>query len=280
MRIPSFALLAALLLALGVNTVRSADLTWTNSVSSDWNNAANWIPEQVPTASDHVIINSGNVTIPADGAFAIMDWMGGSIYGSLTVLSNGVLNLSGSAVENLFGPLTNAGTVVCTGTGNLRVFYGPGNGWYGAIYNLPGALFDIQNDQYYLNNYTGNEAFYNAGTLRKSAGGGITYIYPQLNNTGLVEADAGTLALETGGIIDGQYQAVAGATILFSGSFTSGSAPLLTGPGAFLFTGGTLTLLSDLIPNLQLLGGTLALGPAFQGGSITNLRSEASCRER
>src|ERR1017187_3054202 len=91
MRIPSFALLAALLLALGGNTVRSADLTWTNSVSSDWNNAANWIPEQVPTASDHVIINSGSVTIPADGVFAIMDWAGGSISGSLSVATNAVL---------------------------------------------------------------------------------------------------------------------------------------------------------------------------------------------
>src|ERR1035438_8063548 len=100
MRIPSFALLAALLLALGGNTVRSADLTWTNSVSSDWNSAANWIPQQVPTASDHVIINSGSVTIPADGAFAIMDWTGGDVYGSLTVASNGVLNVGGSAARS------------------------------------------------------------------------------------------------------------------------------------------------------------------------------------
>jgi hypothetical protein len=40
--------------------------------------------------------------------------------------------------------------------------------------------------------------FDNAGTLRKSAGGGITYFYPQLNNTGLLEVDAGTLAIESG----------------------------------------------------------------------------------
>src|ERR1039457_4103618 len=99
MRIPSFALLAALLLALGGNTVRSADLTWTNSVSSDWNNATNWTPQQVPTASDHVIINSGSVTVPADGAFAMMDWTGGAISGALNVASNGVLNLLGGSVS-------------------------------------------------------------------------------------------------------------------------------------------------------------------------------------
>ena len=39
----------------------------------------------------------------------------------------------------------------------------------------------------------------------------------------------------------------------------------------FQFTGGTLTLLNDAIPNLQMLGGTLVLGPAIQGGNITNL---------
>src|ERR1017187_8154538 len=197
MRIPSFALLAALLLALGGNTVRSADLTWTNSVSSDWNNAANWIPEQVPTASDHVIINSGNVTIPADGAFAMMDWTGGSISGALTVMSNAVLNISGSAGKDLEGPLTNAGSVVWTGSGQLVMLYRPDYGYYGMVYNQPGGLFDIQTDAL-LENYNGNEAFNNAGTLRKSAGSSISYFSPQLNNTGLVEADAGTLAIGNG----------------------------------------------------------------------------------
>src|ERR1035441_3099045 len=197
MRIPSFALLAALLLALGGNTVRSADLTWTNSVSSDWNNAANWTPQQIPTASDHVIINSGSVTIPADGVFAIMDWTGGSISGSLSVATNAVLNISGGADKYLDGPLTNAGSVVWSGSGQLLVLYQPSSFYYGAIYNLAGGLFDIQTDArlYYA---SGNEVFDNAGTLRKSAGGGTTQFYPQLNNTGLLEADAGTLAIESG----------------------------------------------------------------------------------
>lgn len=41
--------------------------------------------------------------------------------------------------------------------------------------------------------------------------------------------------------------------------------------GQFLFTGGYLLLPTDTIPNLALQGGTLALGPGFQGGAITNL---------
>src|ERR1039458_5109904 len=100
-----FALIASLMLALGSNTVRSADLTWTGSASTDWNNPANWTPQQVPTASDHVVINSGSVTIPADGAFAIMDWTGGDIAEGLTVGSNAVLNASGGALKSLGGAL-------------------------------------------------------------------------------------------------------------------------------------------------------------------------------
>jgi hypothetical protein len=73
------------------------------------------------------------------------------------------------------------------------------------------------------------------------------------------------------GTIDGQFYAAVGTTIVFNGSFTTGNALLLNGPGAFQFNGGTLTLMKDVIPNLQMLGGTLLLGPAFQGGSITNL---------
>src|ERR1022692_2275744 len=41
----------------------ATDLTWTASVSTDWNNPTNWTPQQVPAASDHVIINSGSAVV-------------------------------------------------------------------------------------------------------------------------------------------------------------------------------------------------------------------------
>src|ERR1017187_3265366 len=183
-------------LGFGSNEVRSAILTWNGSTSTDWNNATNWLPQQVPTSADHVIFNSGTLTAPTNGAFAIMDWKGGSVSGALTVASGAVLNLGGSGTLNLYGALTNAGTVVVTNTGNLRLWYSPPT-YYGAIYNLPGGLFDIQNDQFYLYYAYGPEFFNNAGTLRKSAGSGTTQIYPHVNNTGLIEADSGTLGFQT-----------------------------------------------------------------------------------
>src|SRR2546423_7789396 len=42
-------------------------------------------------------------------------------------------------------------------------------------------------------------------------------------------------------------------------------------------TGGNITLLNDVPGNLQLAGGTVLLGPAFQnGGAITNLTLQGS----
>ncbi len=258
-------------LALASSQVHSATLTWNGSTSTDWNNATNWLPQQVPTAIDTVVFSSGNLTAPTDGAFVAMNWTGGNLYGALTVASGATLYVGGSSALQLYGALTNAGTVVVTNTGNLRLYYGPPT-YTGAIYNLAGGLFDIQNDQFFLYNVTGNEFFNNAGTLRKSAGSGTTVIYPIMNNAGLVDAQTGTISFHGGGTINGQFQAAAGATVAFdNGSYTGGNAPQFTGAGAFKFNSGTLTLLNNAIPGLQMLGGTLILGPGFQGGSITNL---------
>jgi hypothetical protein len=125
-----------------------------------------------------------------------MTWTAGIVASGLTVASGGTLYVGGSAL-NLYGALTNAGTVVVTNTGYLRLVYSPPN-YYGAIYNEPGAVFDIRDDQFYLANDYGDEFFDNAGTLRKSAGTGITRVYVLVNNAGgLIEADAGTISLQT-----------------------------------------------------------------------------------
>src|SRR6185312_15852493 len=82
----------------------------------------------------------------------------------------------------------------------------------------------------------------------------------------------GTVNFKSGGIIESTFNAAAGTAIHFnSGAFSYSTVPTLNGPGAIQFTGGTLTLLNNPIPNLSLLGGTISLSPGFQGGVITNL---------
>jgi hypothetical protein len=198
-----------------------------------------------------------------------MNWSGGNIYGSLLVTSNVLLNISGSDLKQLLGPLTNSGNVVWTGSGQVQVAYSVPD-FYGVIYNQAGALFDLQSDAL-LNGYTGNEVFNNAGTLRKSAGSGTTFSL-QLNNTGIVQVQSGTMELANGGGLGGQFTASAGTMLLLSGgNFVESGTPIISGAGVSQFVGGNLTLVSDAIPGLALNGGILILDPAFQGGGITNL---------
>jgi formylglycine-generating enzyme required for sulfatase activity len=266
-----FIMLALLVLALGRNNGFSAVLTWNGSISTDWNNPTNWTPEQVPTNTDHVIINSGSVTIPADGSFAIMDWSGGVISGSLTVASNGVLNIDAASYVELEGALTNSGTIEWIG--GIWYIINDGISYLGAVYNQPGGLVDEQGDlTMSLDNNNYPYGFMaNAGTFRKSSGSGVTQIEAEFSNTGTVEADTGTISFQGGGAIGGIFNAESGASIGFaSGNFTSAGAAL-NGPGTVEFIGDSLTLSNNVINGLQLQGGTVNLGPNFQGGTITNL---------
>ena len=59
----------------------SAPITWTGAISSDWNNAANWSPPQVPTSTDTAVINSGTVQVASNAQFYVLQLNGGSLSG-------------------------------------------------------------------------------------------------------------------------------------------------------------------------------------------------------
>ncbi len=125
-----------------------------------------------------------------------------------------------------------------------------------------------------LNAAAANGAFFqNAGNLRKSADNNSTQIQIPFYNSGSVTSLVGTIQFSAGGILQGGFNAAAGAIVNFSsGPFTFATPPAVTGAGIVETTGGaTLTLPGNTIPNLQLAGGTITLGPNFQGGTITNL---------
>src|SRR5450759_1177660 len=164
-----------------------------------------------------------------------------------------------------------------TNSGSLVVSYSSAVGYFGLIENLPGALWDIQNDQSISPNYTGPAYFHNAGTVRKTGHAGTTMIYIPFNNSGSVTALQGTLSLGGGGTLAGTFTANNAASILFSGgNFTNSVLTTISGPGVVRLTGGNLTLLTDVMANLPLVGGNLILGPGFQGGTITNLTLSGS----
>ncbi len=247
--------------------------TWTGAVNNDWFNATNWSPNGVPAGNDIVNFASGTINFSAPvtigGQF---NWSGGVLSGQpLTIASNAVMNINCVSQLTLENALTNAGTVTLTNTGGLEVANGAGI-YFAFIENLAGALFDLQSDEGMMNNASGPAYFHNAGTLRKSAQTGTSSILIPLFNSGSVTGLQGTLSFGGGGSLSGNFAASGGANITFSGGTFSNSVPVaISGPGAVQFTSGNLFLLADAIPNLALTGGTVNLGPAFQGGTITNL---------
>src|SRR6185369_10397580 len=264
------------LLATSIRTAEAqATKTWNGSVNTDWFNPTNWTPAGVPAAIDTVNFNSGTISFIApvtiSGQF---NWSGGTLDGSsLTIATNGVMNLGGTGAKSLQNTLTNAGTITFAGSGDLT-FYNNLTTYKAAIYNLAGALFDIQADRNLNCGCYGKELFNNAGLLRKSAGAGTASFGIAVTNTGTITTLQGALNFNNGGLLGGTYNAAAGSVINFSGgafTYQANALPQLNGPGGTRFSGGTLTLIDNLIPNLTLAAGTLTLGPNFQGGTITNL---------
>jgi hypothetical protein len=299
-RLCSFHFVALGLLAVGT-AAHAATLTWTNTAGGDWSTAANWSPNQVPGSSDiAVITNAGSYTVSLNTSATVAGFLLGAssgvttqafsmtgqnltLNGPGTVTARGVLNFNGGL--SLYAPLTNSGTINLTNAGIYVVnYYAQGNQYGGGgLVNQPGGLIHWQGG----GNISGEHGVYqsvpfdyfiNRGIFTKTGGTNIIDCQVFDNTPGTITNLLGTLALgsyQTN--LAGTYYAAADATIQFNAlndgtNIVSAGTPLvLAGNGQFQFLSGILYYPSNAIPNLALLGTTLKLGPAFQGGAITNL---------
>jgi hypothetical protein len=277
------------LAALGglLGSVQADTIVWKGTVSTDWQEPNNWSPPTVPTAADTVAINDGTVQVSADAAFGTLDFNGGALRGalvvqpastmnwfsgrleangSLTIATNGALNLTGSSSFRLVGcALTNWGTVTWHG-GNWIIDYDGAN-YLGSVWNQPGGLIDIRCDQVISGLYTAGGQVHNAGTIRKSAGTGTTAFHPYLANSGRVEARQGNLNFQNGSDVGGTFQADSAAGIFFVAGVYSIAGDLdLAGPGQVQFLGGTYTL--NLTSGTMELHGGSVVGPSVVGGTL------------
>src|ERR1039458_6086647 len=107
---------------------------------------------------------------------------------SLTVLSNGVVNIQSSTTFQ--GAMANFGTVNWLG-GNVGI--NTNGGTTGVFWNEAGALFDIQCSQNLVYGIS-LPTFHNAGLIRKELVAGSTSFGVFLNRSGTVQAKAGTLS--------------------------------------------------------------------------------------
>ena len=157
---------------------------------------------------------------------------------SLTVQSNAVLNILGG--PSFSGIVTNLGTMNWLANNFVITTNGPTA--TGTIWNQPGALFDIQCDGVVVNG-SSLATFHNAGLVRKRIATGLTTFNTALDNSGIVQAQTGTINFAGGSNLGGTFQANSGAAMNFTaGTFILSSPPDFQGPGPVQMIGGNLTL--------------------------------------
>jgi hypothetical protein len=231
-------------------TVNSANvITWTGAVSGDWNNRTNWNPMSVPTATDVVQLNSGDLSVPTGAAFGVLNFNGGALYGNftntgtlnwtsgtlrgrMTVGTSGVLNLTGGADKNLDAnqgaTLVNAGVVNWTG-GNLVSLMPCGFGSFPVtVSNLASGVFNMQTDTAIITSGCSYWNISNAGLLRKigSSGTNVWNYGVNVNNIGTIDVQSGTLNLTGSLTSSGLLNVTSGAGVVVASgnqSFTTGA---------------------------------------------------------
>ncbi len=226
-------------------------------------------------------VTTGGLTLNFPGS--IFQWTGGTIEADSGNVSNlGTINIAGSATKVLYvdGTFTNDGTIVQSGTGDLRLNSDSGTPTTLAI--AAGGSYLLESDAG-LDNGNGTNGVTNAGTIRKVAGSGTsTLAFPGvLTNTGTIEADSGTLDLEPGSftqlsgnaLTGGTWNALDGAKLKISSSATlTSSAGNIAVDGAnAAITGLNYTDLASNSGSLSLTDGAsfTAAADFTNSGSLT-----------
>jgi hypothetical protein len=185
----------------------AADRTWVSTGGGNWYTASNWSPSGPPDPADNLTFSDGQAYMSTPFTVSNrLTFTKGGLQGFLTIASSGVLYLADTNTKSFCGVLTNAGQVQFSGTGTIGRRFGIvgmcGYSSPGTV-NTVGALFELQGDQslYGTAGMGGTAWFTNAGTLRKSGGGGLSEVGESsaalaFRNGGTAEAFSGTLRFQ------------------------------------------------------------------------------------
>lgn len=303
-------ILLFLLAVLTFQTLPAATFQWTNTLGGSWNASANWFPNGVPsTTADLAYItnagtytvyltnnsvditvaavtlggNSGTPILIVDNSAALAPLNGIVTNGGVLVVSNaslssgvftvkagGQLNFAGSSNVRLYSTIiTNQGTVT----------WSSGSWSIGGTTIFNSGLWQITGNN--ASGYGGGGAsvWVNAGTLRKSAGTGVSGVnaFNFLNQpSGVVDAQFGALSLAAGStnLVAGIFTNSSVAAISLAAGTWTDAGGIFSGTGTNLFTAGTFNLQTNVPPGLKFTGGDLYItgtNSFQQGGAITNL---------
>ena len=210
--------------------------------------------------SGGTLSGTGTVTVTAAASFT-SSW--DAEIGSGETVLQGLSTINGYVALDGGRELQNQGTLTWVSS-YFELGYNPyGTSIGGAtLDNAAGATFLIESDQNIYAN-SGTTLFTNEGQLTKSVTTGTTTIEVAFDNTGTVDVETGTLALDDGGTSSAlsAFTVASGATLAFVGGtfdFTGGGT--LGGSGTLAVTGGTLNAgANDLtVGSFQQSGGTLS----------------------
>ncbi|HEY0075425.1 MAG TPA: Ig-like domain-containing protein [Abditibacteriaceae bacterium] len=273
--------LAALALLLNFTQARAADYIWNGAVSTDWNNAANWTPRGVPSASDsatvigdktvntNVPVRVGRLILAAGSALqgaGDITVVSGATFTDVKLSGSGLLNIEPGAIVDLNsvgrnnGVISNLlGTVVNTVLNLLiskrvvnrgLIRWNAGNLQLGADMTNEGG-FDVRGSGSLSQSGLLRTTFTNNGIFSKSGIGAMVWS-PAFKNKGTMHLTGGTLDLR------GDSSQIAGLTKLEGGSLKSANP--------FLLQGGKWGGSGDFTGTLRNEGGVLA--PGFSPGAI------------
>lgn len=287
--------LTSLALLLLIAETSAAELVWTNTAGGSWNTAANWSPNQIPTAADRVwITNNGTYTVTVSGNAAAGELIlggtagiqtlsltsGALLLGNGTGNSNAVLRISGGTLGGS-GRFTSAGPLNWTGgtiTNTVQCAGGSISGSatktlrYGCLINAGLLTFSGG----YLEPYNGASVSNLAGAIFDiTADCDISYYSTSsgpIYNSGIFRKSGGTSTTLVGTEFHnepGGTTEIQSGTLRFSGGGDYDGTVILSVGTTLEFNAGT----HRFAPGLNLTGpGALKCGSA----AILNLESHIS----
>jgi hypothetical protein len=211
-------------------------------------------------ASGRLALNTGTLTLAAPltqtGTF---EWNGGTISGASAA------NLAALSIDTNTVKALDAATINLSGVGTWIVNSGFAM-MQGAVFNIQnGAIFDVQTNATIVIGAGAAPAINNAGTYKKTAGGGASAIAAGIafTNTGTVSAENGTITFQ------GSFDQTGGTTVLAGGGISTQSVlnfsgGELRGPGR---SPATFQIPAQPCDPAERCTGTLAINNAYTQGA-------------
>ncbi len=308
-RLTSAALTPAEFLAPATVTVPTHHTSAWNSTTGNWSDPTKWSTPTAPgtfpnnSASTYDAVQSGGA-LTVDQAIAIQKFTmngGTNTGGGFDLTANDVLTLGGGMVNGsgainalggaAFGPLEMAGRTINLGDGSGPVVNTTWSSGDPLVHS--GLVINNKSDSNFIVGFDGGSfgninrggsmVFNNEGTFTKNGGAGTAIIGGvnngsstfSFNNSGTVQVNSGTLALEsTGGTLSGAFQIANGATLDFrsgfSGTRTLAAGATYTGAGTLLFSGVIDAAAATTVDSsLNITGMLTGPGPLTANGNLT-----------